>query len=72
MVREVTKEEAGWILAFERCYKKKPKTIEIFADGVINIVDSKDLEKSQKNPNYPFQPLIRTPFYCDGGDPWTI
>ena len=70
MVRELTSEEAGWVLSLERCFKKKPKTIELFADGTLNIVDSKELEYNNSHPHVTFQPLIRTPFYCDGGDPW--
>lgn len=70
MVRKLTGDEAKWVLSLERCFKKKPKTIELFADGVLNIVDSKELDNSYKHPNDTFQPLVKTPFYCDGGDPW--
>lgn len=72
MIRKLTKAEADWVISLGDCLEKKPKSIELFADGKINIVDTKEQINNQKNPNSKFQPLFIMPFYCDGGDPWQI
>ena len=72
MGRKLTKKELNWIIKMGDCLDDKPSTIELFADGHINIVDTKELDRNRRNPKAPFQPLFRFDHvYCDGGDPWT-
>ena len=77
MVRKLKDNEKKWIISLEKCLKKMPKSILLFADGKLNIVDTEEhnynfgsvarFQQDQK----PFQPLCMIDFFCGAGDPWS-
>lgn len=33
-IKEITEEERAWLTELERCFKRKPKTIEVMVEGI--------------------------------------
>lgn len=69
MARKLKDNELKWIKEMEKLLKKMPKGITLFADGQLNVVDTKQ-EGNFQNVKH-FQPLYRFNAYCGGGDPWS-
>ena len=68
MTRQLKENEIRWIKQIEKLLKKMPKSITLFGDGRLHVVDAKEDENYDKVKH--FQSLYKFDAHCDGGDPW--